>query len=70
VVVYPHDKGIKLWLTSGVGLAIKFLIASDVSKSNSSSEVFPEIESWQRSPHQYRPEDFGFFILFCPQAAG
>jgi hypothetical protein len=64
---YSCGRGIKLQLANGVGLAIRFIIASDVLRSNS-SEVFPEIKLWWRSPHWHRPEDFGVYCLKSPMA--
>jgi len=62
---YPHGRGIKSQLANGVGLAIRFIIVSDLVKSNT-SEVFPEIGSWWRSPRRHRPRRFGCIFSFFP----
>jgi hypothetical protein len=52
---YPHGRCIKSQLPNGAGLAVRFMIVSDLWKNNS-YEVFPEIRLWRRSPHQHRPQ--------------
>jgi hypothetical protein len=66
---YSHVRDIKLQLANGAGLADRFLIVSDLSKSKY-SEVFPETGSCQRSPHQHRLVHIGVHILLCWPSGG
>jgi hypothetical protein len=58
--------GMTSQLANGVRLAVRFIIASDSLKSNS-SEVFPDIGSWRRSPLRHRPRRFRCIFSLLPQ---
>jgi hypothetical protein len=62
---YLHGRGIKSQLASGAGLAVRFLVVSDSWKSNS-SEVFPEIGSWQGPHVSTDREDSGIITVVLP----
>jgi hypothetical protein len=69
---YSHDRGIKLQLASGTGLAIRFITVSDSWKSNS-SYVFPEIGLWwSGGPHASTDRKILVSVLFSliPLMAG
>jgi hypothetical protein len=64
---YPHGRAIKSQLANGVGLPVRFIIVSDLVKSNS-SEVFSEVVS--EVPMLALTAKIQVFFLLLPPMAG